>query len=161
MIDLGPDGDTTPSPDPWPLSRCRWPADPLAPCRLSFEAPLRLLRRQQLVERPTLTDLVVSAQRRLRAFLPDDLLAPWEGLRGRLLEAARGRPGTWQGTRRDLHRYSARQDADLELRGVCGVLDLPEGPGELWPLLAAAAWLHLGKATVFGLGQLEVQVWPA
>ena len=56
---------------------------------------------------------------------------------------------------------SARQDADLELRGVSGVLDLPEGPGELWPLLAAATWLHLGKATVFGLGQFEVQPWPA
>jgi hypothetical protein len=56
---------------------------------------------------------------------------------------------------------AARQDAALELRGVCGVLDLPEGPGGLWPLLAAAAWLHVGKATAFGLGHFEVQPWPA
>jgi hypothetical protein len=26
----------------------------------------------------------------------------------------------------------------------------------LWPLLAAAAWLHLGKGTVMGMGQVEV-----
>jgi hypothetical protein len=32
----------------------------------------------------------------------------------------------------------------------------PAAPGELWPLLAAALWLHLGKGTTLGLGQLQV-----
>ena len=30
---------------------------------------------------------------------------------------------------------------------------LPDGPGPLWPLIAAATWIHLGKGTVFGMGQ--------
>jgi hypothetical protein len=59
-----------------------------------------------------------------------------------------------------MRRWSAAQQAEVELHGVTGVMDLPEGPGELWPLLAAAGWLHLGKGTVFGLGRLEVQLWP-
>jgi hypothetical protein len=98
------------------------------------------LRQKQLIERPTLADLTVSAQRRLGAFLPEGLLPAWEGMRPRRLVAAR-RPGAWQGRRLDLRRYSARQGEELELRGAGGVLDLPEGPGELWPLLGAATWL--------------------
>src|SRR5262249_27237105 len=146
MTDLGPDGRPGQSSGSWPLSACRWSVDPQAPCRLAFTGPLRLLRQKALIERPTLTDLVVAAQRRVGACLPAALQARWAALRGPVLEAARRRRGIWQGRRQDLHRYSARQDADLELRGVCGVLDLPDGPGELWPLLAAGCWLHLGKA---------------
>src|SRR5436190_859080 len=51
---------------------------------------------------------------------------------------------------------AARRQAEVELRGVSGCLDLPEGAGELWPLLAAAMWLHLGKGTTLGLGELQV-----
>lgn len=40
--------------------------------------------------------------------------------------------------------------------GVAGALDLPAGPGPLAPLLAAACWLHLGKGTIMGLGQLRI-----
>ena len=35
-------------------------------------------------------------------------------------------------------RYSGRQKTELEMRGVSGYLDLPDGPVPLWPLLAAA-----------------------
>ncbi|MEW6744994.1 MAG: CRISPR system precrRNA processing endoribonuclease RAMP protein Cas6 [Planctomycetota bacterium] len=45
----------------------------------------------------------------------------------------------------------------MDLRGVCGMLELPDGPGELWPLLLAAQWLHVGKGTVMGLGRLDVE----
>ena len=38
-----------------------------------------------------------------------------------------------------------------------GVLDLPRGPGEAWPLLAAARWPRLGEGTVFGLGQPRIE----
>jgi hypothetical protein len=75
---------------------------------------------------------------------------------------ARGRPAdAWQGRRLDLLRWSARQQAEIDLYGVTGVLDLPEGPGVLWPLLAAACWLHLGKGTTLGLGELQVLPWRA
>ena len=61
-----------------------------------------------------------------------------------------------QGRRLDLVRYSGSQKAELELRGVAGSLALPVGPGPLSPLLAAAVWIHLGKGTVMGLGQIKI-----
>ena len=62
----------------------------------------------------------------------------------------------WQGRRLDLVRYSGSQKAEVELRGVAGSLALPVGPGPLSPLLAAAAWIHIGKGTVMGLGQIKI-----
>ncbi len=41
------------------------------------------------------------------------------------------------------------------MRGVTGTLELPKGVGVLWPILAAGAWVHIGKGTVFGLGHTE------
>ncbi|HVA45951.1 MAG TPA: CRISPR system precrRNA processing endoribonuclease RAMP protein Cas6 [Pirellulales bacterium] len=141
----------------WPLSQAVWPLPPLAPCRLVFRAPLRLRRRGSLVEQPTLADLVVAACRRIEALLPDACRDDWKNHSAAALETARAAPqSVWQGARLDLHRWSARQQNELDLHGVSGALDLPEGPGELAPLLAAAHWLHLGKGTVMGLGQFEV-----
>jgi hypothetical protein len=62
----------------------------------------------------------------------------------------------WQGERLDLKRYSSSQDREFYVDGVSGWLDLPEGPGELWPLLAALPWIHVGKSTVVGLGQATI-----
>jgi hypothetical protein len=42
------------------------------------------------------------------------------------------------------------------MQGVVGTMDLPDGPGPQSPLIAAAQWLHLGKGTVMGLGQLRI-----
>jgi hypothetical protein len=53
-------------------------------------------------------------------------------------------------------RYSGRQRQELEFHGVTGELPLPAGPGPFADLLAAALWLHLGKGTVMGLGQMVV-----
>jgi hypothetical protein len=160
FVELGPDGLATAT-GPWTLDRASWPAPADAPCRLRFAAPLRLRRHGRLIESPTLADLTAAAWRRVAALLPEQRQADWRALQGPLLEHARQRPATWHGERLDLHRWSARQQAELDLHGISGVLDLPEGPGELAPLLAAASWLHLGKGTVFGLGQMEVQPWPA
>ncbi len=176
---LQPDGRTVDHASPWPLSDARWIAQPRAaqadrglrdseeslrelkphePCRLAFPAPLRLMFRKRLIEAPTLPDIVVAACRRVKAYLPAGAQAEWDALSRQALDAARATPATpWQGQRLDLHRYSGRQRAELELRGVAGFLELPGGPGELSPLLAAAQWLHLGKGTVMGLGRLIVE----
>jgi hypothetical protein len=141
----------------WPLSRASWPLPPDAPCRLTFAAPLRLRRHGRLVEEPTLADIVVGACRRIEAFLPDASRPDWKDYAATALELARNTPrSAWAGSRLDLHRWSARQQNEVDLHGVSGTLDLPAGPGELAPLLAAARWLHLGKGTVMGLGQFEV-----
>ena len=44
----------------------------------------------------------------------------------------------------------------MELRRITGALALPHGPGPLWPLVVAVSWIHLGKGTVFGLGQMLI-----
>ena len=95
--------------------------------------------------------------RRVKPFLPETVRSAAEAMTPALLEVARLTPSApWQGQRFDLIRYSARQEAELEMRGVAGFLDLPQGPGALWPLLAALTWLHVGKGTVVGMGQLTV-----
>ena len=144
----------------WSLGDAAWPlADPAAsPCRLMFRAPLRLRRHGRLIDRPTLPDLIAAATRRIQSYLPKRSRDAWKQTAREALELARGTPAEpWQGERLDLHRYSGRQQAELDLHGVTGFLELPDGPGELWPLLAVAQWLHLGKGTVMGLGQLIVE----
>ncbi len=156
-LPLGPDGHEGGDGHPWPLDAVAWPLAADAPCRLRFPAPLRLLRRGRLLEQPTLADLAVAAGRRVAALLPAADLPAWGTLQPRVLALARGRPaGPWQGSRLDLVRWSARQQDEIDLHGVAGSLPLPEGPGDLWPLLAAASWLHLGKGSAIGLGQLRV-----
>lgn len=157
FLDLAPDGNPGAA-GSWTLAAAVWPLAPSEPCLLLFPAPLRILHRKHLIEAPTLVDLTMATARRVLKFLPDDLQGIWEALTPELVELAAQQPaGTWQGRRLDLHRYSGRQRAEIDLPGVSGELELPAGPGPLAPLLAAAQWLHLGKGTVFGLGQLIVQ----
>jgi hypothetical protein len=157
FLDLGPDGLPSGRSGPWPLAEASWPGDPTAPCRVVFPAPLRLLRQGRLIEQPTPADLVVAAHRRAAPLVPAADWRAWQALRDPLLELARRLPSAWSGSRLDLQRYSGRQEAEIELRGVSGCLELPNGVGALAPLLAAAGWLHLGKGTVFGLGQMAVE----
>lgn len=155
---LGPCGEVDES-GVWSLDGAGWPleGDPaLTPCRVVFDAPLRLLRRKRLLEEPTLADLTVGICRRVAALGGMEAEAARD-LQGRCLVLARDCPShPWQGERLDLVRYSGNQKAELAMHGVCGGLALPNGPGSLWPLLAAAAWCHLGKGTVFGLGQVRI-----
>ncbi len=145
----------------WTLDRAAWPltGNPAStPCRLAFAAPLRLMRDGELIVGPAPADLALAACRRLAAFLPEDLRDVVRDVRRKMLEEARALPAMpWKGQRLDLVRYSGRQRREVEQRGVAGYIDLPEGPGPLWPLFAAAQWLHLGKGTVHGLGQLVVK----
>jgi hypothetical protein len=144
----------------WPLHQAVWPlagAPDSTLCRLRFPAPLRLLRVHRLIEQPTLTDIVVATLRRLDVFLASPAREAFARMKPALVEQARRRPAeSWHGGRLDLLRYSGRQKTELEMRGVSGYLDLPDGPGPLWPLLAAAQWLHVGKGAVVGMGQLVV-----
>ena len=145
----------------WDLSRAGWPLEgtpETTPCRLVFPAPLRLLRHGRLIEAPAVPDIAVAAHRRIGSFLPADVSAKWKEQQTEILEAARATPSRpWQGERLDLVRYSGRQQRELTMHGVTGSLELPDGPGPLWPLLAAAQWLHIGKGTTVGLGELRIE----
>ena len=142
----------------WRLSEAAWPlaGDPAStPCRLHFLAPVRLIRRGTLIEAPGLADIATAAARRAAGLAGEDRGEPYRNLiRGVQHEAAGLTAGPWRGERSDLVRWSAAQQREIDLYGVTGGLELPVGPGRLWPLLAAAGWTHIGKGTVFGLGQL-------
>jgi hypothetical protein len=158
---LGPGGEPLPNDGRgWSLYQAVWPLDGApqsTPCRLEFPAPLRLIRAHRLIEAPTLVDIAMGGLRRLEAFLPLAARSALMKLKPAIIEQAKAqRAEAWCGQRFNLVRYSGRQKRELELRGVSGHLDLPEGPGALWPLLAASQWLHLGKGTAVGMGQLVV-----
>ena len=151
---LRADGDST---EGWLLEDASWPLPQAAPCRLAFDAPVRILRQGRLIAAPTIADLAVAALRRVRPLLRAAERSTLDTLRPLVLEVARDLPASpWRGQRLDLQRWSGRQKRELEVRGVAGSIDLPDGPGRLQPLFAAGRWLHLGKATTVGLGRLEV-----
>jgi hypothetical protein len=55
----------------WPLGQAAWPlssAPAETACRLVFPAPLRIMRKERLLEQPNLADLVVAGLRRVNAW---------------------------------------------------------------------------------------------
>lgn len=165
---LGPDGLALDRAEGWALSDARWPVSgepDRAPCRLQFDIPVCIMRKednkQVMVRTPTLVDIVVAARRRVQAYLPEttrDALA-YKGLGGVIETVARDIAASpWQSSgRRPLSLYSKRQRQELPFEGVTGHIDLPHGPGPLWPLLAAAQWLQVGKHTVEGMGRFTIK----
>ncbi len=155
---LIPEGQVVPKAQPWPLSQALWPcASPLTGCVLNFPVPLRIRYQNHLVLQPTLADIVAALVRRLGGFLPEEYQDLWRELGRYLVTRAHHIPaqsGPWK--RQDLVRFSGSQKKQLQLWGVVGTIILPQGPQELLPLLAAAPWIHVGKGTVFGMGQMEV-----
>jgi len=146
----------------WRLSEAVWPlaGDPeTTPCALVFDDPVRLVYQRRLVLRPTLRDISLRVFERLLGLAPDaERAAAWRGewKEAVLAAAAEARAGRDEWEPVNLLRYSGRQASDVELNGVAGALELPEGPGPVWPLLSAAQWIHAGKGTVVGMGRLRV-----
>jgi hypothetical protein len=139
------------------LAPLSWPLPDRHPCRLVFPAPLRLLRDKLLIQAPTLADLTLAALRRGLALAPE-AFGPVQERRHDWLDRARAVAALpFRGAPLDLVRYSGRQREEIEMRGVSGELVLPEGPGPLADLLLAAQWVHLGKGTVLGMGQVLLE----
>lgn len=57
---------------------------------------------------------------------------------------------------RDWGRYSSRQQREMKLGGVVGRWTLEGDLAPFWPFLHLGLWLHVGKETVFGLGQYRL-----
>ena len=157
-VALDPDRREQPSAKPWTMDRVTWPLagnSERTPCVVEFSFPVRLMRQGRLIEEPALADISVAALRRfetLGAKVKEADLSTQS-----VAEIARGIAShPWTGERLDFHRYSGRQRVEVEQRGVAGSLILPDGPGSLWPLLAAAQWTHVGKGCVMGMGRLEI-----
>lgn len=144
----------------WTLGDVRWPlaGDPASsPCLLRFDVPTRLIKRGQLVTSPGFEDLIAAALRRIAGLAG----MPRSPAYADLMRAARSVANQtvarqWVGEKCNLVRWSAAQQKEVELFGVTGSISLPNGPGFVWPLLAATQWCHLGKGTVFGMGHIEI-----
>lgn len=134
-----------------------WPLPVDLPCRLRFISPVRLKRGGSLIFKPTLHDLVIAAARRLSSLAVGKEVIPRQYQNELLAICDRTPVKSWQGEPVHFVHYSASQKQELDLTGVAGTLDLPEGPGGLGDLLAAAWWTHIGKGTVMGLGQFIVE----
>lgn len=56
-----------------------------------------------------------------------------------------------------LERFSSRQRKGIDMSGVIGELELDISHAlELWPLLWAGQWAHVGKGAVMGLGRYSL-----
>ncbi len=161
VVGLAPDGTLHDSPTAWSLDQAIQAAPSSvragSPLKIDFRLPTRLIYRKKLVKEPLLMDVIVAATRRLSLLLPPDRREEYLPILLRAREKARAlAPGVFYGDRRDVRRYSGRQRREVDLYGVVGWLELPEGAGPLWPLLWAAQWIHIGKGTVLGMGQVAV-----
>ena len=127
--------------------------------RMQFVTPLRLLANGRLLVRPTFRDLVRSLLFRANTMLSLYGPGPLEVDFRKLLERAEQVRVARNGLRMmRLQRYSNRQRRALPLDGVVGSIEF-EGDGlrSFLPLLRAGTVLHLGKATVMGLGRYELE----
>ena len=156
---LAPDNSLT-GWDSWTLGHVRWPLpeDPiLTPCLLKFDVPLRLIKQSRLIQSPAFEDLITASLRRIAGLAG----MPRSTVYGDLMRATKFVANhtvtePWVGEKCNLVRWSAAQQREVKLFGVTGTISLPNGPGPIWPLLAAAQWCHLGKGTVFGMGQIHI-----
>lgn len=154
-VPLGPDAE--PSMDAWAgfrLSAATWPWPADEPCRLRVPWPLRILKKKELIERPTLHDIAIAAYRRLQLYSEPNVATRLNDQQNHVLAMCDGIEiglGQWQPV--DFVRWSARAEAGIEQTGVVGHLDLPGGPGPLADLLAYGLWLHAGKSPIMGMGQ--------
>ena len=133
-------------------------ADEPAILRLRFVTPTRLVADGRIVDRPTPELLAAAVARRVAALSQlyghGASLLPHE----RLMAAARQVRVAEMAMRWvPLRRFSGRQQATVSIGGFVGSLVLEGVPAELRWLLAWGEVLHIGKGTVFGLGQYQIE----
>lgn len=129
---------------------------------LAFVTPLRLKREGHLLTPNTLKprDVLVATLRRI------GLLAEFHGGQRLPLDyrqlAQRAETIEAEGALawRDWSRYSNRQGESMQLGGVVGAWRLRGDLTPFLPFLYLAQWTHIGKGTVFGLGQVRLTLAP-
>ena len=127
---------------------------------LRFITPLRLQENGRALppERLTPRALLMAVVRRaaLMADVHGGCAPAWDFQQlGRLaMEVRDTRQLHWQ----DWTRRSARQKCTMTLGGVCGEWTLQGELGPFLPALHLGQWLHVGKETVFGMGQYRLEI---
>ena len=148
-----------PSPSPktveqgWPLSLATLSSDevPNGDCTLLNDTPLRLVERRHLIEAPTIRDSAVAYVRRVEVLSGSRTNDENGSLLANIISGTERQPSeTFVGRKIDLVRWSGSPGREIEMRGVCGSLRMPQGCEAMLPLMLAAEWMHIGNGTVFG-----------
>jgi hypothetical protein len=129
--------------------------------RVRLATPVRVRREQELIgpERMGFDEFVAALLRRLALLSRFHTREAWRLDHAGLREAARRarvvrQELEWQ----DWARFSSRQKKRIPMGGVAGFYELETaGLEELWPLLWAGQWAHVGKGAVMGLGGYVVE----
>lgn len=158
MMPDGSQAEAVPS-SAWRIGEALWPLGQealCAPCVMEFREPLRILSSKKLNESPRLIDVIQALCRRLRSLSPnshpDHLVQEsfWCDLATRISCTANSWSSGYYG------HWSSRQQNVVNQKGVCGRMEFPEGPGNLWPLLSSTCWTHIGKGYVLGMGRPQI-----
>ncbi|HOJ31922.1 MAG TPA: CRISPR system precrRNA processing endoribonuclease RAMP protein Cas6 [Candidatus Hydrogenedentes bacterium] len=128
------------------------------PLRLIFETPTRVKSEGRLAAAPDFATLAPSLLRRLNML--HYFFCGGEFARDihPLLDAARG-VKTLETEMRwvDWTRYSARQDATMQLGGFVGTMTISPPPENVLVYILWGELLHLGKGGAFGLGKYRIE----
>jgi hypothetical protein len=138
------------------------PPPPTGAVRVEISTPLRLKVAEDLVtpERLRFRDFFSALLRRLSLLSYFHSDTPLDTDFRALVQAAEAVPITEPELRwHDWTRYSARQDALLQMGGLIGAFTLPgEALAPFWPYLWLGQWAHTGKGAVMGLGRYRLSL---
>jgi hypothetical protein len=125
---------------------------------LNFLTPTRLKHQGRWVETgPSFQVLVKGLLGRISSLSYFHCGQPLEAdFRGLIDRAAGVKIAESQTRWEDWARFSGRQQQRIELGGLVGRVTYQGALGEYLPLLALGEWLHVGKGTVFGNGQVQI-----
>ena len=136
------------------------PPLPSGAVRVDLLTPLRLKVTDDLVtpERLRFRDFFSALLRRLSLLSYFHTDTPLDTDFRALVQAAEAVPITEPDLRwHDWTRYSARQDALLQMGGLVGAFTLPGAAlAPFWPCLWLGQWTHAGKGAVMGLGRYRL-----
>lgn len=125
--------------------------------QLDLLSPLRLAERGKLIQPDTLDASVLfkALIRRigvLAELYGQPLTLDYLELNRHIAQLKMEKQLGWM----DWFRYSNRQKQDMPLGGLVGSVKLHAVSDELWQLIYIGQWLHVGKNSVFGLGNYQV-----
>lgn len=127
---------------------------------LTFETPLRMLERKQLLVAPSFTSIMRGIFRRADLLLKAHLEQPLDIHYKEWLAAANQvNLSAWTGQRSQTNRYSNRQHQKIQMHGVTGSFTYSWKNIQVFlPYLRLGEVIHIGKGTVMGAGQYSLGV---
>jgi hypothetical protein len=132
---------------------------------LTFPHSVRLMKKGHLLTELTFYDIILAVLYRLAPMIAeangrtpsvqpkDDWLPQYQ----QIIDLTKTVKSVWHGEKLTLQRYSARQQREVKQDGVFGIMTVDNVPDDLLPLLEIADTLHIGKATIMGLGRVITQ----